>query len=97
MLNKMILTAISTLLTMGMSQTVLAENMESQDMSQMANMKGMEKCYGIAKAGQNDCGNASHQCASESKINGDKNEWIAVPTGLCNKIVNGQTKPPQKT
>ena len=54
-----------------------------------------EKCYGIAKAGKNDCGNASgtHACAGNSKVDGDGGEWMAVPKGLCNKIVGGSTKP----
>jgi uncharacterized membrane protein len=32
--------------------------------------KGKEKCYGIAKAGQNDCANlsGSHSCAGQSKV-----------------------------
>lgn len=50
---------------------------------------GMEKCYGIAKAGMNDCGTAVHGCAGEAKINGAKDEFINVPTGLCKKIVGG--------
>ena len=52
-----------------------------------------EKCYGIAKAGQNDCATGSHGCAGEAKLPGAKNEWLSVPTGLCNKIVGGSTTP----
>ena len=55
-------------------------------------IEGMEKCYGIAKAGHNDCGTASHYCAGEAKMNNDKKEWIIVPTGTCNKIVGGSTQ-----
>jgi uncharacterized membrane protein len=40
----------------------------------------------------NDCGNANHQCAGESKADGAKNEWLNVPTGLCSRIVGGSTK-----
>ena len=58
-------------------------------------VKGMEKCYGIAKAGQNDCGTSTHNCSGASKINGDKAEWVFTPTGLCNRIVGGSTKPPK--
>ena len=44
-----------------------------------------EKCYGIAKAGQNDCGNLSgtHSCAGQSKVDNDKGEWKYVPAGTC--------------
>ncbi len=46
-----------------------------------------EKCYGIAKAGQNDCGSAdgSHGCAGQAKVDNDKNEWKHVPKGTCVK------------
>ncbi len=53
-----------------------------------------EKCYGIAKAGKNDCaatGNSS--CAGTSKLNGDPNAWIYVAEGYCERIVNGSLKP----
>jgi len=52
-----------------------------------------EKCYGIAKAGKNDCastGNSS--CAGTSKLNGDPNAWLYVPAGYCERIVNGSLK-----
>lgn len=51
--------------------------------------KSMEKCYGVAKAGMNDCGTAKHSCAGQSKVDGEKNEWIYLPKGSCQKIVNG--------
>ena len=44
-----------------------------------------EKCYGIAKAGQNDCANlaATHSCAGQSKLENDKGEWKYVAKGTC--------------
>lgn len=62
----------------------------------LAAKKGMEKCYGVAKAGQNDCGSAdgSHSCAGQAASDGLAGEWIYVPTGTCDKIVNGSTKKP---
>lgn len=55
-------------------------------------VKGMEKCYGIAKAHQNDCHADAHQCAGEAKKDGDPKEYLLVPTGLCKRIVGGKTK-----
>lgn len=52
----------------------------------------IERCYGIAKAGQNDCSTASHSCAGAEKRDGEKSAWIIVPKGVCNKIVGGQLK-----
>ena len=44
-----------------------------------------EKCYGIAKAGQNDCANlsGSHSCAGQSKVSDDGGEWKYVAKGTC--------------
>ncbi len=49
-----------------------------------------EKCFGIAKAGQNDCANVSgsHSCAGQSKVDMDKGEWKYVAKGTC-KSMNG--------
>ena len=53
----------------------------------------MEKCYGVAKAGKNDCAANGHSCAAQAKADGDKNEWIAVPKGTCEKLVGGSLTP----
>ncbi|MFY8043939.1 MAG: DUF2282 domain-containing protein [Rhodoferax sp.] len=44
-----------------------------------------EKCFGIAKAGQNDCANlaGTHSCAGQSKVDNDKGEWKYVAKGTC--------------
>ena len=55
----------------------------------------MEKCYGVVKAGHNDCGAAdkSHACAGMAKEDADAKEWVAVPKGLCDKLAGGTTAP----
>jgi uncharacterized membrane protein len=53
---------------------------------------GFEKCAGIAKAGMNDCGTSKHGCAGQAAASGDKEEWIYVPEGSCDKIVGGTVK-----
>ena len=47
-----------------------------------------EKCFGIAKAGQNDCASASgvHSCAGQSKVDMDKAEWKYVAKGTCKEM-----------
>ncbi|MDH5722768.1 MAG: DUF2282 domain-containing protein [Alphaproteobacteria bacterium] len=56
---------------------------------------GMEKCYGVVKAGRNDCASKAnkHSCAGFSKVDNDPNEWIKMPQGLCEKLVSGSTEP----
>ena len=48
------------------------------------------KCAGVAKKGQNDCGANGHDCAGKAKVDGDPNEWIYVPQGVCEKIPGGR-------
>jgi len=56
-----------------------------------------EKCYGIAKAGQNDCATASgsHSCAGQAKTDKAPDEWKYVAKGTCEKE-GGSTKAPAK-
>ena len=51
----------------------------------------MEKCFGIAKAGMNDCSSnkSAHSCAGQSSKNGESMDFVAVPKGTCNKIAGG--------
>ncbi|SMF64860.1 DUF2282 domain-containing protein [Pseudobacteriovorax antillogorgiicola] len=44
------------------------------------------KCKGVAKKGKNDCGANGHACAGQAKVDNDPNEWVYVPSGLCEKI-----------
>jgi uncharacterized membrane protein len=52
-----------------------------------------EKCYGVAKAGKNDCAGPGHVCGGHSKSDGDPNEWLSLPKGTCERIVGGSLKP----
>mgnify|MGYP000960471032 CR=1 FL=1 len=48
---------------------------------------GQEKCYGVAKAGKNDCGTAKHACAGQgAKMDNDPTEWKYVAKGTCEKM-----------
>lgn len=46
-----------------------------------------EKCYGVAKAGQNDCASASgsHSCAGQASADMSADEWKYVAKGTCVK------------
>lgn len=94
MSHKKIGLAISAVLALGINCTANAADKEPTPNMQMSSssLPGMEKCYGVVKAGMNDCGNAQHNCGGEAKINSAKNEWVNMPTGLCNKIVGGSLK-----
>jgi uncharacterized membrane protein len=52
-----------------------------------------EKCYGVVKAGANDCETATNSCAGTSAQDGQKDAWVLVPKGLCEKLVGGSLEP----
>jgi len=58
----------------------------------LAQDTGKEKCFGIAKAGQNDCANlsGSHSCAGQAKEDMSKADWKYVAKGTC-KQMSGMT------
>ena len=81
--NRILHTAVAALVALG-----LAQEARSQD-------KDREKCYGIAKAGQNDCGTAKHTCVGLAKKDNQPDEWKYVAKGTCEKL-GGKTQPPKK-
>ena len=53
----------------------------------------VEKCFGIAKAGKNDCQTATTSCAGTSRQDRQPDAWIYVPKGTCDKITDGSLTP----
>lgn len=76
--NVIIGTAIGGLLALGSLAVGAAESAAP-----------MEKCHGIVKAGKNDCQTATSACAGTAKKDGQKDAWVYVPKGTCEKIVGG--------
>ena len=66
----------------------------ASDASMAQDKAAMEKCFGVAKAGHNDCAsaNGSHSCAGQAKKDNDPAEWKYVPKGTCIKM-GGKTTP----
>jgi uncharacterized membrane protein len=52
-----------------------------------------EKCYGVVKAGLNDCQTNTHSCAGTATADNQGDSWIYVPTGTCTKISGGSNTP----
>ena len=60
----------------------------------LAAKPAMEKCYGVAKAGKNDCAaGPGTSCAGTSTTDGQGNAWMYLPDGSCTKIVGGSLEP----
>jgi uncharacterized membrane protein len=52
-----------------------------------------EKCYGVVKAGLNDCQTTSHSCAGTSTADNQGDSWVYVPAGTCAKLTGASTEP----
>jgi uncharacterized membrane protein len=52
-----------------------------------------ERCFGIVRAGKNDCGTAKHACAGRAPHDAAGDEWLMLPAGTCAKIIGGTLKP----
>lgn len=52
-----------------------------------------EKCFGVVKAGKNDCQTSNSSCAGTSRRDGQADAWIYVPAGSCERIVSGSLSP----
>jgi len=49
-----------------------------------------ERCFGIAKAGMNDCGGEAHGCAGQALATRSPGDFVNVPIGTCQKLVGGE-------
>ena len=54
-----------------------------------ADKPAMEKCFGVNKAGKNDCAAGTHSCAGQATKDMDKSSFVEVPAGVCGKIAGG--------
>ncbi len=81
--RQMISTAVASAFAMGLLGAATQAS---------AQEKGKEKCYGVSKAGQNDCANlaGTHSCAGQAKVDNDTGEWKYVAAGTC-KTMKGMT------
>lgn len=80
-MNPLILGAVTSILALGLNAGAVA-----------AEAKNVEQCYGVAKAGKNDCQTATSACAGTSAKDGQKDAWVLLPKGTCEKLVNGSLK-----
>jgi uncharacterized membrane protein len=80
---KLLATAVAGLIGLGaLGATADAAAQSSANQGQDRKTQ-REKCYGIAKKGQNDCGTARHTCAGKAKKDNEPDEWKYVPHGTC--------------
>ena len=75
----MISTAVTSVLALG----ALALTMP-------ASAQEMEKCYGVVKAGKNDCAGPGHTCQGQARTDGSDQEFIMLPAGTCDRLAGGE-------
>jgi uncharacterized membrane protein len=63
-----------------------AANVASAADQSMGGQPDQEKCYGVAKAGQNDCATGTHGCAGQAKADKGAADWKFVAKGTCEKL-----------
>ena len=61
--------------------------------SQQAQAADSEKCYGVAKAGKNDCATQVSSCAGTNKMDANPQAFVLLPKGTCEKLSGGSTSP----
>ena len=76
-----------------LSAAALAAVVSMAAQSAQAANAGTEKCYGVVKAGKNDCKTGAHACASHGSMASSGEEFIVLPAGLCAKLEKGSLKP----
>jgi uncharacterized membrane protein len=74
---------LAATLAISVAGTALAASPSASAQSKPA----MEKCFGVALAGKNDCkAGAGTSCAGTSKANYQGNAWKLVKAGTCTSI-----------
>lgn len=80
--DKIMKTAVTAFLAMAAAHSSLAVAADSSS-------QNSEKCYGIVKAGMNDCATATASCAGSSTKDKQADAFLFVPKGVCEKISGG--------
>lgn len=79
--------AVGSLLAAGLGMSAVAQQQGQQNQAQAE--QGKEKCYGVVKAGKNDCAGPGHTCQGQAKTDANPQEYILVPAGTCERLANG--------
>jgi len=78
-MNKMKTVTVATIIT----------GLTALGAASIGNAADQEKCYGVTKAGKNDCATKTSSCAGTSTEDSQADAFIVVPAGLCAKLTGG--------
>jgi uncharacterized membrane protein len=65
---------------------------EQQMTMERMEKNNLEKCYGVAARGKNDCAEGQHSCVGQAAHDRDKASFVLVPKGDCQKLAGGKTR-----
>jgi uncharacterized membrane protein len=65
---------------------------EQQQVMERMQKQNLEKCYGVAARGKNDCAEGAHSCVGQASHDRDKGSFVLLPKGDCQKLAGGSTK-----
>jgi uncharacterized membrane protein len=74
------------MLAAALASVCASSTVSAADQQMPAAKPEQEKCFGVAKAGQNDCGTATHGCAGQAQADNASAEWKFVAKGTCEKL-----------
>jgi len=86
---------VNTVITSALASMIALSSLGLQTNAFADEKKTVEKCYGITKTGKNDCKTLSSACAGHSTSDGQKDAFIALPAGTCERIVGGTLELPE--
>ena len=89
-------TTLATALGLALAGSIVPAQAQQPDPKAMTKArmeKGhLEKCYGIAARGKNDCAQGAHSCAGQATKDRDPGSFILLPAGDCGKVAGGSLK-----
>lgn len=96
-MNKLVApSALAVAVGLALAAQALPVNAQMSDPKQQTmermTKNNLEKCYGIAAKGKNDCAEGAHSCAGQATVDRDKGSFVLLPTGDCSKIAGGNLK-----
>ena len=66
---------------------------EQQQTMERMEKQNLEKCYGVAARGKNDCAEGAHSCVGQATHDRDKASFVLLPKGDCQKLAGGSSNP----
>jgi uncharacterized membrane protein len=89
--------ATATLAAVGLALAASAQAQQDKPMTKEQKMtmermvkNNLEKCYGVAARGKNDCAEGAHSCVGQSTRDRDPESFVLVPKGDCQKLAGGK-------